>query len=57
MNPWKVIKHQSTIHKSHSSCLCFLGSSDAGFEMGEFAEVIAIGSIDEKLEGDRRCYS
>ena len=40
----KFIKNQSTIHRSHRSCLCFSGSSDAGFEMGEFSEVIAIGS-------------
>ena len=53
----KFIKYQSTIHRSHRSCLCFSGSSsDAGFEMGEFSKVIAIGSKAEKLEGARRCY-
>ena len=53
----KFIKSQSTIHRSHSSCLCLLGSSDAGFKMGEFSKVIAISSSAEELEGSRRCYS
>ena len=44
------IKNQSTIHRSHRSCLCFSGSSDAGFEMGELSEVIAISSSAETLE-------
>ena len=47
----KFIKYQSTIHRSHRSCLCCSGSSDAGFGMGKFSEVIAIGSSAEKLEG------
>ena len=46
----KFIKSQSTIHRSHTSCLCILGSSDADFEMGELSEVIAISSSAEKLE-------
>ena len=46
----KFIKSQSTIHRSHTSCLCILGSSDAGFEMGELSEVIAICSSAEKFK-------
>ena len=54
----KFIKSQSTIHRSQSngSCLGFSGSSDAGFEMSEFSEMIAISSSAEKLEGARHCY-
>ena len=36
--------YQSTIHKSHSSCLCCSDFSNNGFEISEFSEVIAIGS-------------
>ena len=36
----EFLKHQSTLHRSHRSCLCFSGSSYAGFERGEFSEVI-----------------
>ena len=28
------------LHRSNRSCLCFSGSSYAGFEIGEFSEVI-----------------